>query len=76
VERELVKMLDAEVEKGKYASRSQAIEVCVKPRFQLEEIDERVNEFFIELLELGAKSPEVLEAYKKALREWLKIKLP
>jgi hypothetical protein len=30
----------------------------------------------IELLELGAKSPELLEAYKKVLKEWLKIKLP
>ncbi len=42
----------------------------------MEEIDERVNEFFIELLELGAKSPELLEAYKKVLKEWLKIKSP
>ncbi|RCV64307.1 Transcriptional regulator, contains Arc/MetJ-type RHH (ribbon-helix-helix) DNA-binding domain [Methanophagales archaeon] len=70
----LVKLLDAEVEKGRYASRSHAVEFCVKQNFQLDEFEERITKYFIELVAVGAKNPELLEVYKKALNEWLKIK--
>ena len=71
---QLIKLLDAEVEKGRYASRSHAVEFCVKRNFQLDEFEERITNYFIELVEVGAKNPELLEVSKKAFNEWLKIK--
>jgi metal-responsive CopG/Arc/MetJ family transcriptional regulator len=64
----LIKKLDAEVQRGKYASRSQAIEVCVKQKISLDETDERIGEFLFDLMDLAAKRPELVEEYKKALR--------
>lgn len=69
MDKELVKRLDEEVERGKYASRSQAIEVCVKQKYRLEEIDERIGDLIIELMELAAKHPEFVEEYKKVIKK-------
>jgi metal-responsive CopG/Arc/MetJ family transcriptional regulator len=68
MDKELVKKLDEEVEGGRYGSRSQAIEACVKQKYKLEDIDERVSGLIVELMELAAKSPEFVEMYKKALK--------
>lgn len=68
MDRELIKKLDAEIERGTYSSRSHAIEVCVKQKFKFEEVDKRISDFLIELMDLAAKSPELVDVYKKALR--------
>jgi metal-responsive CopG/Arc/MetJ family transcriptional regulator len=68
MDKELVKKLDEEVEGGRYGSRSQAIEACVKQKYRLGEIDERIGNLIVELMELAAKSPEFVEMYRKALK--------
>ena len=68
MDKELVKKLDEEVESGRYGSRSQAIEACVRQKYKLGAIDERFTDLIVELMELAAKSPEFVEMYRKALK--------
>ena len=65
----LVDEIDGKVEEGRYTSRSQCIETCVKQVFRLDESDNRFTELIVELMELAAKSPEFVEMYKKALEK-------
>lgn len=69
MDKELVKRLDEEVDRGRYSSRSQAIEFCVKQKFRLEEVDERIGELMLELMELASKSPEFFERFKEIMKE-------
>jgi Arc/MetJ-type ribon-helix-helix transcriptional regulator len=64
----LVDKIDGIVEDGRYASRSECIETCVKQVFKMEESDSRFTDLIVELMELAAKSPEFVEMYKKALK--------
>ena len=66
--KDLVDEIDGKVEEGRYTSRSQCIETCVRQVFKLEESDNRFTELIVELMELAAKSPEFVEMYKKALK--------
>lgn len=65
----LVDKIDGIVEAGRYASRSECIETCVKQVFKMEESDKRFSELIVDLMELAAKSPEFVEMYKKALEK-------
>ena len=69
MDKKLVGEIDGKIGEGRYTSRSQCIETCVKQAFKMEESDERFMELIIELMELAAKSPEFVEEYKKALKK-------
>lgn len=66
---ELVRQLDREVSAGRYASRSRAIEACVRQVFKLQETDERVTEFLLEFVDLLVKHPELGEELKKVMKK-------
>ena len=69
MDKKLVGEIDGKIGEGRYTSRSQCIETCVKQAFKMEESDGRFTELIIELMELAAKSPEFVEEYKKALEK-------
>lgn len=69
MDKNLVEEIDGKVEKGRYTSRSECIETCVKQVFKMEKSDKRFSDLIVELMELAAKSPEFVEMYKKALEQ-------
>lgn len=69
MDKDLVGEIDKNVEGGRYTSRSQCIETCVRQIFRLEKSDERIADLTIEMMELAAKSPEFVDEYKKFLKK-------
>ena len=69
MDKNLVDEMDKNIEEGKYTSRSQCIETCVRQIFRLEKSDERIADLTIEMMELAAKSPEFVDEYKKFLKK-------
>ena len=64
----LLQKIDDEVEERKLKSRSFLIEEKLWQVYRLKDIDERIGNLIVELMELAAKSPEFVEMYKKALK--------
>ena len=69
MDKNLVGEIDKNVEEGRYTSRSQCIETCVRQIFRLEKSDERIADLTIEMMELAAKSPEFVDECKKILKK-------
>nr|AAU84195.1 hypothetical protein GZ37D1_42 [uncultured archaeon GZfos37D1] len=64
----LLQKIDGEVEERKLKSRSSLIEEKLWQVYRLKDIDERVSDLIVELMELAAKSPEFVEAFRKTLK--------
>ena len=64
---EAVEALDKVVKKGRFGSRSQAIEHCVKEVLEIEKKGERYIDFLIEFMELIAAHPDLEKELKAFL---------
>ena len=69
MDKNLVDEIDKNIEVGKYTSRSQCIETCVRQIFKLENSEERLADLIIEMMELASKSHEFVDECKKILKK-------
>jgi len=69
VDKNLVGEIDKNIEQGRYTSRSQCIETCVRQIFRLENTEEKIAGSIIAMIELAAESPEFVDECKKILKK-------